>query len=376
MNIFVPFSLLPLQVNLSNFEIRKDGNTAIYFIIGVGIIILLVAILNTLKSKFNVSALNGTTSKNAEAGERRFSLRTMYRIKRSLGLTRGQAKMLGFVLRSDGVTDPERSLNSPNLLDRHFKRAFRLIEQTSTSENDLNERLAALFTLRNIIETNLGSVTTRSTRQIPHNTAGVLSVGQLSYPVRVLSSSGDTLLIENPSDKSHKSLDLSKGSKVELSFFANTNKGFSVESRVMGHEDTEDGPALKLVHSGQLKRLSKRRFHRRKMVISTTFSYVHPATGAKGKNKKSKKLIVDKQKNAGSIVDISVGGCAIKTNIVLHVGQLLKIEFTCENNAVIAILGEVLCGTNEGSGMTFHVKFLKVPRKSLNSINIMVYDYA
>jgi len=373
MNAPMIFSMLPLQNRgVPNQMIRvADKNDALAFVISIGVIVILLVLINVIRNRFKVPALNGTQT--AGGNPRQFSIFSLHRMTSSLGLDREQSKMLEFVLRSDGVTDPTRSLNSPNLLDRHFKRAYRIIERTSISEDELNNRLSVLFSTRNIIETSLGISNTTSTRQIPANAAAVLTVGQTNYPIRVISSRGDTLVVENPMSSTGNPLRLARGSKVSLAFFTKSSKGFTVESRVLGSTETADGPVLQLVHSGQIKRLSNRRFRRRQTVISTSFYCVHvEETGRRNE----KKMVVDKRKFSGNILDISIGGCSIKTNIALGTGQRLKIEFTREDNSVVVALGEVLRTTKSGVSTIMNIRFLKVPRKSLNSINAMVYEYA
>jgi len=362
-----------LQMSGSDFRAFKmptvTANDAYIFFAVIGLIILILIILNLLKGK-----LPGASGSSSGGGSpRRFSIIALHRLAGSIGLDREQTKMLEFVLRSDSVTDPQRSLNSPNLLDRHFKRAYRLIERTSISEDELNNRLAVLFATRNIIDSSSGSASTSSTRQIPENAAAVLVIDSVSYPVRVISSRGDSLVVENPMSSTGNPLILARGSKVSLSFFTKSSKGFSVETRVLGSSETADGPVLQLVHSGQIKKLSNRRFRRRQTVIATAFYLVHVTeTGRKNE----RKMTVDKRRFTGNILDISIGGCSIKTTAPVNTGQRLKIEFTREDNSVVAALGEVLRTNRNGVSTIVHVKFLKVPRRSLNSINAMVYEYA
>jgi hypothetical protein len=87
-------------------------------------------------------------------------------------------------------------------------------------------------------------------------------------------------------------------------------------------------------------------------------------------------MVVEKRKFSGNIMDISIGGCSLKTNAPVNSGQRLKIEFTREDNSVVAALGEVLRTNKSGMSTIVHVKFLKVPHRSLNKINAMVYEYS
>ena len=367
--------MYPLQaVRFTDFNMPTvSSRDALIFVIFLGAVILALVILTALKNKAHVGLLSENHRPEFQ-NRRGFSVFVLHRIANSQGLDRQQTKMLEFVLRSDGVVDPERSINSPNLIDRHFKRAFRIIERTSISEDEMNDRLAVLFSTRNLIENNMGTNTATSTRQIPENAAAVLAIDDKSYPVRVISSRGDSLVVDNPMSSTGEPLKLPRGRKVNLSFFTKSSKGFSVESRVLGFLDTPGGGSvMQLVHSGQIKKLSNRRFRRRQTVISTSFHLVHVEQSGR---KKERKMIVEKRKFSGNIMDLSIGGCSIKTVAPVSSGQRLKIEFTREDNSIVVALGEVLRTNRTGSSTIMHVKFLKVPRKSLNSINAMVYEYA
>jgi hypothetical protein len=282
--------------------------------------------------------------------------------------------MLEFVLRNDSVTDPVRSINSPNLLDRHFKRAYRIIERSADTEEEAQERFSLLFSTRNVLESassSGGGVT--STRQVAEKTAAVITIGQDSYPVKVISAKGDNLVVENPQNALGTPLRLPRGGKVTLSFFTKSSKGFSFESRVLGTVDSPDGPVLQVVHSSQIKRLSQRRYRRRQAVIAAVFHFVYvEETG----RRKEKKMVVDKRRLTGNILDISIGGCSIKTNVSVPSGTRLKIEFIYSNNVHVAVLGQVLRTNRTGISTIMHIKFLRVPRRSMNAINALVFEYA
>jgi hypothetical protein len=174
--------------------------------------------------------------------------------------------------------------------------------------------------------------------------------------------------VENPKRKTGGNVHLPHGSKATLAFYTTSSKGFSVEARVMGTSDTPHGQVLQLAHSGKIKKLASRRFRRHETIIATAFYFVNV-------DPVRKKMTVDKRKCSGNIQDISVGGCSIKTNVPVSVGQRLKIEFTHDDDSVVAALGEVLRINRSGMSSLLHIKFLKVPRKSLNSISAMVYEY-
>jgi len=98
-------------------------------------------------------------------------------------------------------------------------------------------------------------------------------------------------------------------------------------------------------------------------------------TMEEGKSKKNAEMSIDKRRFSGNILDISIGGCSIKTAVPVNNNQKLKIEFTREDDSIVAALGEVLRTHKAGTDTVMNIKFIKVPRKSLNSINAMVYEY-
>ena len=95
------------------------------------------------------------------------------------------------------------------------------------------------------------------------------------------------------------------------------------------------------------------------------------------KNKKPPKMVVDARRMSGSVTDISIGGCAIKTQVSVPPGTRLKIEFDYSRSvSPIAVLGQVLRINRSGIANTvMHIKFLKIPRKAMNAINALVFEY-
>jgi c-di-GMP-binding flagellar brake protein YcgR len=365
--------LYPLQTyQMSEFWKDKNSNStdALFFMIGVVIIVTILIIINVIKKKYNVPALTGVAT--TAPTSRHFSSFTLHRLASSFGLTRDQTKMLDFVFKSSSVVDPEQSINSPALLDQHFKRAYRIIERSSNTDEAAQERLSVLFSTRNILESSSEGGNITSTRQVPDNTSVVLGIEGENYPVRVLATKGEHLIVESPKNAQGSPIRLPRGNKVTLSFFTKSNKGFFFESRILGTTESKDGPVLQLVHSSQIKRLSQRRFRRRQTVIAAYFYFVYLEQGRKGE----KKMVVDKRRLTGNILDISIGGCSIKTSAPVSSGTRLKIEFTRGVDTTIAALGQVLRTNRSGVTTIIHTKFLKIPRRSMNAINALVYEYA
>lgn len=79
----------------------------------------------------------------------------------------------------------------------------------------------------------------------------------------------------------------------------------------------------------------------------------------------------------GNVLDVSIGGCSIKTVSPVQVGSRLKISIDYDENFVINVLGQVLRINRSGpsGAMIVHIKFLKVPRRAFNSISALVFGF-
>jgi hypothetical protein len=371
------FSLPHLYLLQDRYFKEDDPMAAIIFAIGLGSFIIIALVSNFVRKRSGVSIGGGGSGKGSAAViPRKFSGFTMHRIASTYGLDKDQAKFLEYIFRNDVVSDPMGVVQNLNILDKHFKRAYKRIEKSARTDEDAQQRLALLFSVRNILESSQNSSSAAiSTRQISENMTAVLSTGKETYPVRVISSKGDNVMVECPKNALGTPMRIAKGTRVSLSFFTKSSKGFAFESRSLGMVETPRGTALQLAHSGQAKPLIQRKYRRRQTTASCNFSLVMVEETGTGR-KKTRKMTVDSRRFTGTIMDVSIGGCSIRTNASVPLGTRLKIEFDYLDKMIIAALGQVLRINRSGAVNTImHIKFIKVPRKTMNAVNALVYEY-
>ena len=361
-----------LQFDASDFGsgFSSDPRTFIYFLVGIVAVIVIFIVLGIIRRKVPSASPGGMQASETSGGYNPFANMAIHGQLKSMGMDHDQIKMVDYVFKQDNVTNPQHSLSSAALLDRHFRKAYRMIERSARSDDEAQDRFSLLFSTRNILEAKSGE-STSSTRQIPENSAAVLGFNKESYPVKVLSTKGDHIVVENPQTALGSNVQIPRGSKVMLSFFTKSSKGFSFESRALGISESGGHPALQLVHSDKVVNLSKRRFRRRQVAVSAVFYLVNMEESGRGKERR---MVVDNRRMTGNIMDISIGGCSIKTNVLVKSGSRLKIEITF-GGINIAVLGQVLRINRTGIKTIMHIAFLKVPRRSMNAINAMVYEY-
>jgi hypothetical protein len=104
-------------------------------------------------------------------------------------LDKEQTKLLEYVFRNDAVSDPERVMKNPVVLDRHFKRTFKIIERNSETEEAAQERLVRLFALRNALDSAPSDEGAASSRIAENSQASLVYEGG-SYSVRYCSPGG------------------------------------------------------------------------------------------------------------------------------------------------------------------------------------------
>jgi c-di-GMP-binding flagellar brake protein YcgR len=335
-------------------------------------------VVNIIRNGIGTSSFSGQKKKSVSSAPRQFSVFQIHKVAKTYDLDKDQIKLLEYVFRNEGVTDPIAVMANPSSLDRFFRRAYRSIEKRASSEDELQNFLTVLFSIRNIVETTQNTTpVSSSTRQIAENTAAVLSTPkQETFPVKVLSSKGDNLLVECPRNTLGTPIRFSHGQKIMLSFFTKSSKGFSFDTNVVGTVETPKGLALQLTHSSKVnKSLIQRKFKRQDVSLTTNFFMVNMQDVKVGR-KTEKKMVVAPQRYRGTIQNISLGGCALKTGSVIQAGTRLKITFENDNDVKISALGLVLRTNRSGAAaLTLHIKFLKVPQRSQNAISAMVFEY-
>jgi hypothetical protein len=268
-----------LQDGVSYFK-EDDPLAGTIVLVGIGGVLLIALVVNLLKNGLNFGA------KRASGGtQRHFSIIALHRAVKPYGLSHDQIKVLEYVFKSNGVTDPNHALGQPAVLDKYFKKAYKQIEKSANTEEEAQQRLALLFSVRNIVDMAQNtSVQAPSTQQLSVNQAAVLTVNQESYPVKVLSAKGDGILVDCPRNAIGTLIRFPRGTRITLAFFTKTNKGFSFNSQVLGVVDTPSGPALQLSHSGRPKAMTQRRFRRRQSILACGYYFVRVE---EAKNKKS-----------------------------------------------------------------------------------------
>ncbi len=340
----------------------------LFGILGAGIFVLVV-----------VNILRGGISTGLGKGEGKHAFHAFAhrRAAAAFGLNRVQTTFLEEIFRKASVGDTTQVLMDSNLLDKHLHRAFKDIDSSATSDADAEQRKALLFSIRTMVE----SVTSMDgkisgTHQIGDNQPIVLTTATgAQYPLKVLSAKGETLLVEAPLNAMGTPVSLGRGAKVTVAFYSKTNIGYRLQTKVLGTQSTPSGNALSIAHSRQVSSLPNRKNKRREAKFSCYFAPAKIRSRKEGK-RVIKDVSLTGGQLLGTIVDISAGGCAIKSASPLKAGDFLKIEFDDTHGHSHGLFGRIVRTNKAGAfGGVMHIQFIKATRRAINAINAYVYAY-
>ena len=86
--------------------------------------------------------------------------------------------------------------------------------------------------------------------------------------------------------------------------------------------------------------------------------------------------MVDPKKNAlGTLLEVSSGGCSIKTNQPLKQGDLIRIQFEAERRNQVVAFGKVKAVQKQKPvGSLMHIQFTRLSKQNLIKINTYIYN--
>ena len=354
----------------SYFSPNQGG--AIPVLIFLGILVLIGIIAGIVQAVRKGPTSTSSRSQSGSGGKRTFSVIAFNRVAKAYGLNRREKKLLSYVFRNASVDDPERVLQRPTLLDRYFKMAYHAITKSMSDQNDINERLSELFSLRNMLDiAPVGMIS--STRQIEDDTPVMFTMDKKNFQSKVISTRDSSIVVACPTNNLGTLIRIPLGTRITVSFLTGINLGVSFETKMTETRQTPFGMGVAFPHTNKLRRLAQRKSRRKEFSMPCYFFVIITEQVGTGKAKKTK-MTVDKQRIKAIMEDISAGGCSIKSPLMIATGTRLKIQLPYDDGT-ITCLGQVLRVSREAMRLILHIKFIKVPQKSYNAINALVFDF-
>ena len=359
-----------IQMRYEGFQ--QPGNPLpVYIGLGVVVVVvILIVIINRLRAR--------ATAIKSGKGSAAYNKRMFKRKAKELGLAPPHIGTLLHLVSQYNVKNPFALLTNSPLLDTVLKKGLREIESQVASNEVKEAEKLTIFHIKQIIERNSQRKTVYSTtRQLKVNQPVSITpeTGQ-RYSTYVTGNLKDYLGVKAPLDDKGNQLRWRKWMPVKAFFFKDNGQGYSFTSKAMGYNMIKGTASLLLQHSNSITQAQQRRYRRKDIEKPAYFYKVQIMSVGVGKEVR-KKAYVDQKKSAlGTILDISAGGCSIRTNFPLGKGELVKVEFETERRIQVNVFGKVKSVRRiKPVGGVMHIMFTRVSKQSLNRINTFIYDY-
>jgi c-di-GMP-binding flagellar brake protein YcgR len=309
----------------------------------------------------------------------RHGRRVFHKTAKNIGLQKYHVAILEQLLKATKVRQPFLVFSSSSMLDDVLKKGiYALRQNTAMKPEDRERHTNYLFQIKQIIERNARSA------------AGIKSTAtlKLGQPVEIATEKGDRfesrvvsnmrhmLALEAPERAGGGALRWSRGTRVKVTFWRESDAGYTFDTKLLGHDTLKGTPAMLVHHAKTLRRAQQRRF-KRSSLNRPCFFYPIQIVTMEGRRSERRAVVQQNMRLLGNLLDISAGGCSISSLYPLKPGSLCKIEFELGRKQHISIFGKVQRVRRQSSrGGIMHIMFTKMSTAFLNQIYLYVYDYS
>ncbi len=367
----IPFKInFPLLRELNPLVVEGDNKA----LIGV---IAIVAIL------IGVIIIGGKTSQTGSSGRKsgkngKFKKSTFRKQAISYGLNKVQLSTLENLIERHPVPNPNILFSNANVLDKLLQNGMDNIDTQVSNEKVKESQKLTLFRIKQKIERNSNkTLGLRATKQLKPSQKIVINPETGGkYPVKILTNLKDAIGVQVPVNQTGQQTRVKKGTKVNVFFWKSNGQGFSFASKILGYTKIRGETSLLLKHSNTVKEAQQRKFRRKDLNRPCYFYPVRILTTGVGKNKTKKAFVESKNSSLGTILEVSAGGCSVKTTYPLRRGELIKIEFETYKRNSVSGFGKVVGFTRlRPVGGIMHIQYTRLSQKFMNRINSFVYDF-
>ncbi|MFW5684943.1 MAG: PilZ domain-containing protein [Spirochaetota bacterium] len=351
-----------LQQDIEWFAEPDPAQTRITLIVfGVLLVIgVLAAVFNSRRGGGSRGGRSGGLSRRAKR----------------LGLSPEQRRALKELVRTLGLQNPERLLTTSAYLNHALKRRIDQLDIADIPDPERERQKSLLFSVKRSVEN-----ATANRKILPSSRH--IRVGQriqfreaegTETESMVASNVHNGLGIEMAYERRGARTSYAKGTPLLVSWVDENSRLYSFKTRVIGYNNTRGASVMFVEHASNIQQTQKRRSPRREYDRPCYFYPVTVLTTGRGRKQKTQAFVNKNRRIFGRFEDLSAGGCAIRTQVPLPKGDILKIDFENADGTPISVYGMVRAVERQRArGRLMHIKFTRVSRKHLNQIQSYVY---
>lgn len=344
--------------------------------IAVGIFVAFIVFLVVAGA---ASGNQGGAGGSSGSGRKRYSKRAFRQRAKRRGLSKAQIKTLQNLIKRFAVSNPMNLLANSGALDSLLRRAIQSIDGLGASEQQKENQKLHLYRIKQTIERNANKKSTySSTKQINAGTQLVLTPeGGGRYQSKLLTTLKGSVAVTIPSSSTGSQVRWKRWTKLKVFFWKANGQGYSFVTKINGYGKVRGIDAILLNHSNAIVQAQQRKYRRRNIDRPAYFYPVRIMSDGVGKNSRKRAQVEGSRGTLSTILDISAGGCSIRTAHPLSAGELIKVEFETDHTAPISFYGKVLNSRKTRPyGGIMHIMFTRISKRNLNSINAYIYDYS
>ena len=294
---------------------------------------------------------------------------------RKYGLDAEQRRTLRELVRSLSLRNPGRLLTNGPYLNHAIRRRFEQLDAAGLPDSERERRKSMLFSIKRTIDATASVKLLPTTRHLRVGLPVHVSTSDAGeHESLVASNVHNGLGIEMPYERRSHRPGHKKGTPLEVSFVDDEGRLYAFKTRVLGFNTLHGASIMFVEHALNVRETQKRRSPRRGYDRPCYFYPVTILTTGRGRRQKTQAFVNRNRRIFGRIEDLSAGGCAIRTQIPLAKGHILKIDFESTEGTRISVYGMVRAVDQQRArGRVMHIKFTRVSRKHLNQIESYVY---
>lgn len=351
----------------------QQGNTT-STLIAVGVFGLFILFLV-------VAGASGNNRRGAAGSSgskpKKFSRRKFRRHASSRGLSRGEMQLLENMIRRFRIQSPYGLLNNGPILDNTLKKSLKEIEDSPMDPDEKEAQKLTLYRIKQKIERSTRGVKPPdSSRQLKNGQKISISVNDVRYDCKITSNLQKSLGVSVPIDRSGTEIRWKKWTKVEVFFWRSNGQSFSFNTKILGYNMIRGISSIFLQHSTSIKEARQRRYRRKSMERPAYFYPIRIVSTGLGKNSPRKAIVDGKRGTLGTILDISAGGCSLRSSYPLGSSELLKVEFETSQRQKVTVFGKIVgMDRMNPPGGIMHIMFTRISRANMNRINSFIYNF-
>lgn len=293
-----------------------------------------------------------------------------------VGLSTDQRKALKDLARNLNLQNPQRLITNSAYMNHAMRRRIEQLDMSSLPEPEREREKSLLFGVKRTIQNS--QATTRTIPSSRHLRVGqqvhIRGPEHLAQDSLVASNVHNGLGIDVPFERKGSRLALAKGTPLQVSFVDDSGHHFAFRTRVVGYNNARGASVMYVEHATNIPQTQKRRSPRREYDRPCYFYPVTVLTTGRGRKQKTQAFVNKSRRIFGQFEDLSAGGCAIRSQVALPKGDIIKIDFEDAEGSPLSVYGMVRGVERQRTrGRLLHIKFTRVSRKNMNQIQSYVY---